>query len=181
MRLAVSQPQWINGGIAEGGKALRETHSVIVGIATAGRPTLVSSLVKRLERQTLRPSLILIAPANSGDVEPSLASDLIRIVHGRQGSCAQRNSIIEETIAHGGDVLVFFDDDFVPCDDYLEAMSAALLGSSAVLAGGITLADGAGSAGISLEDADRIIAAAPTAIPSTVPAQGAYGCATWRC
>lgn len=155
---------------------LSQRHSVIVGIATTGRRALVSALVSRIEKQTLRPAFILLAPAKPDDVDASLASEHVRIVHGRPGACAQRNTIIDEAIAIGGEVLVFFDDDFVPCNDYLERISDVLMGSGVVFASGHILADGATGPGIAIEDADNIITTTSFNRTDSYPAKGVYGC-----
>lgn len=149
---------------------------VIVGIATSGRRSLVSDLVSRLDRQTLVPAYILLAPARETDVDASLASERVRIIYGRQGSCAQRNTIVEAAIPLNGDVLVYFDDDFVPSDDYLQKLTAALLSGSAVLAGGRVLADGALNEGIQPEEAERIIKASIADDAPSTPVPSVYGC-----
>ena len=66
------------------------------------------------------PDVVFVCPASELDIDKALVAESpfpLRIVQGGRGSCAQRNAIID--VSQGFDILVFFDDDFLPAPLYL--------------------------------------------------------------
>jgi len=154
--------------------------NIVVGIATAGRREVLSETLLHLTRQTRLPDAILICPSTAEDVDEAGIGALsleIRIVAGNKGSSAQRNAILDH--AKTADLIVFFDDDFLPRSDFL-AEAAGLFEREAdvVVATGLVLADGIHGPGISIADARAILDADPGARPDDIaqPAFNAYGC-----
>ncbi|MEI3852990.1 MULTISPECIES: glycosyltransferase family 2 protein [Ensifer] len=154
--------------------------NIVVGIATAGRRAVLSETLLHLTQQARKPDAILICPSTAEDIDEAKAGELpldIRIVEGNKGSSAQRNAILDH--AATADLIVFFDDDFLPRHDFL-AETERLFTRSAdiVVATGLVLADGIHGPGISIADAQAILAADAGARPDEVaePAFNAYGC-----
>ena len=134
---------------------------VHVLVASAGRPEACGALARRLQNQTLAPARIVFSVAERKDApsDPYLDELPVRpeIVLGPRGASAQRNTALDEALA-GSDVVVFFDDDYVPSRSALEVVCRLLFAYPHV--GGVTgrvLRDGIGTAGISLEEAARIV------------------------
>ncbi|MGJ7511013.1 glycosyltransferase family 2 protein [Variovorax sp. GT1P44] len=152
---------------------------IAIAIATAGRRDVLADAVRFLARQSRRPDELLICPARPEDVDPACLDGFpcpVRIVSGSIGSSAQRNALIEVSDA---DVMVFFDDDYLPAEDFVretERLFAAHPG--VVVATGKVLADGILGPGLTHEEAVRLLA--DTGLdpnpPSLSPAFNAYGC-----
>lgn len=171
---------------------------IAVIIATTGRAGLLRRTVGHLARQTrLADRLILVgvtsddlsgaaeagrhavapvpsAPAQSGPLAPPPAAELVLA---ERGLPRQRNAGLRH-LAGDADVVVFFDDDFVPAHDYLEALEREfaarpdLVGATAQL-----LADGIKSPGISFDAAVSLVEGprpGETAVERRLPAL--YGC-----
>ena len=134
------------------------TAGTAVIVSTRGRPGIVRSLVAQLAAQTAPPEHIFIVASAAADVLelPKDRHDLT--VHiGRTGSTFQRNdglALAGSRFAH----IVFFDDDFVPSQFWLERM-AEIFASRPDVAGltGIVLADGTRTAGIPLDHAQSMV------------------------
>lgn len=155
------------------------TLTVAVAYATSGRRDVLSDMVRALEAQTRRPEKVLIAPAAPGDVDEgaiaSLALDCL-ILPGPAGLTAQRNTLLRA--AAGFDLIVYFDDDFLPAPDYLEKCVTAFetLDDMVVMTGEV-LRDGAHSPGVTLEEAKAVIADdRPVLAKAPRPTYNAYGC-----
>ncbi|MFK8252348.1 glycosyltransferase family 2 protein [Ancylobacter terrae] len=152
---------------------------IAAGIATTGRRDVLTETVRELSRQTRVPDKVFICAVKPEDVDAAALSTLgipVDIHLGRPGSSAQRNDIIDRT--GDFDLIAFFDDDFFPQRDFL-ALTEAIFDADPriVMLTGNVLVDGARGAGVEIEDARRINAAAtPEAslVVSDVP--GAYGC-----
>lgn len=117
--------------------------SVAVIIATRNRPKIVSNLLDALAQQTARPDTIIISACNPGDVEERiLRKGAAEILFGSPGLTAQRNRALSR-IRGKCDVIVFFDDDFIPSRFWLERARQLLETSPDVSAlSGRVLADG---------------------------------------
>ncbi len=140
----------------------------IVVIATKGRPKHAAALIEKLKRQTSPPASIVIVGTCDDDlpqISDPIAADLtVQIVSPRIGASSQRNVALDHLgvaydLSDGRHFLAFFDDDFVPADNWLE-MAASAFKSDPALAGltGHVLADGVNGAEISLADAERYLA-----------------------
>jgi GT2 family glycosyltransferase len=155
--------------------------NLVVGIATSGRREFLSETIDLLARQTRLPDQLLICPVSPEDLDPACLARFpapSAVVSGPIGSSAQRNQVIRE--AKGGDVILFLDDDFFACTDYLQRLEKLFLASDDVI--GVTgrpLADGINGPGLSVAEAMAIISKAereppPAGGPSE--AYGTYGC-----
>lgn len=151
---------------------------LFVAIPTVGRAGLIRRTVPRLREQTRPPDGVLVVGAEPADVEGLEAPDLpLRIELAERGSCRQRNHALRR-LAEDSDLIVFFDDDFVPSTDFLAKVEALFEASPGVVgACGLVLHDGACGPGISFEEAGAILAryrAPPSPLRRTNDAL--YGC-----
>lgn len=153
---------------------------ILVGIATAGRRSILSETLKELSRQIRQPDRVAICPATSADVDQCILSGLpfsTAIVHGDRGSSRQRNAILRT--AHGFDAVVFFDDDFFPCKNYLANVESLLVRElTVVVATGKVIEDGVHGPGLTPDYARRKLASA-VAPPHNISFEkcySAYGC-----
>lgn len=152
---------------------------IAIGIATAGRRDVLSDTIRVLAEQTHMADELLICPANDADVDIEVLKEYpgkFRICKGPVGLPAQRNVLIEATDA---DIIVFFDDDFLPATDYLEeVLSLFASESDVVVATGKVLADGITGPGLDNAEGLRILEQAGPNMdssPLTVVYNG-YGC-----
>lgn len=151
---------------------------IAVIVASMGRPSEIAQLIAALGRQTLQPTRILLSVTDATDVPEPLPPSIDLIV-GRPGLCAQRNRALD-ALAGNCDVVVFFDDDFVPAQTAL-ADIAALFRAAPDIVGmtGLVLADGVKSGGIPYHAAVKTIAAfeaQPAPRLKLWPRAGLYGC-----
>lgn len=132
---------------------------IIVGIATSGRREVLRDTLEQIVRQERRPERILICPATGDDVDWDHAGRLaipVERVEGPKGSSAQRNAIIDA--AGDADVIVFFDDDYLPADRFIaETETLFQQHPDVVAATGQILADGIHGAGIGLPEALAVL------------------------
>ena len=90
-----------------------------VVFATLNRAALLTKVVDRLADQTRKPDGIVISATCGTDVtglENARPDTHVLLSH--KGLCKQRNQALEY-LADKTDIVVFFDDDFVPHNDYL--------------------------------------------------------------
>ncbi len=149
-------------------------------IPTYGRKDIVGRLLGLLQRQTRRPDLVVVSAPGDGHV-PNLSGSAfpVSVVFGRAGLTSQRNAAMGRTLADY-DILVFFDDDFLPADDYLERLEAAFENHPdwAAVTGHV-IADGITGAGLSFDEGLAILkadAASAHDDPRAEPEFSAYGC-----
>lgn len=153
---------------------------IIVGIATAGRREVLSETLLHLTRQDRKPDAILVCPSSPDDVDEAFAKALsvpVTIVAGERGLTKQRNAIL--SVIDTGDMLVFFDDDFLPQVDFLANAEALFLKQAdIVVATGLVLADGIHGPGIPVSEGLDILARDQTFESSTAleTVYNAYGC-----
>lgn len=135
------------------------TLRVAVVIASLGRPHEVRLLLERLALQTLAPSLIVVSACSAADL-PADLPPAVRVIFGPKGLTKQRNAGMELVSPAEHDVIVFFDDDFVPSETALAAFETLFSAHPDVVgANGLVLADGICTPGISHEEACAAIAA----------------------
>ncbi|CAM5180514.1 Glycosyltransferase, GT2 family OS=Bosea thiooxidans OX=53254 GN=SAMN05660750_01273 PE=4 SV=1 [Bosea thiooxidans] len=152
---------------------------IIVGIATTGRREVLSDTLAQIAGQARKPEAILICPVQESDADWAYAATLdvpVRRVVGRAGSCAQRNAILDA--AGEADIILFFDDDFLPARSYVGAVEELFAGElDVVVATGLVLADGIHGPGLGADEARAILARDPGADAATItPVENAYGC-----
>jgi GT2 family glycosyltransferase len=149
-----------------------------VVFATLGRPALLARVVDRLADQTRKPDGIIISATSSQDVVGlSDVRPQTHIILGDKGLCKQRNRALALLRAKT-DVVVFFDDDFVPHNGYLAELEA-IFSSKEPIAGvtGDLLDDGINKSEIPFESAvARLDAHAVPQAEALRPREALYGC-----
>lgn len=153
---------------------------IAVVVATLGRPDVAGELFGDLQAQTRKPDIVVyVTPARED--APVLSADAgAEFVLAPKGLCAQRNVGLD-AVRGRADAVVFFDDDFVPSRTFLE-WTERLFETRADVHGltGEVLSDGINNAGVSREDAVRIVAEHDARLPEGEdregPAPGLYGC-----
>jgi GT2 family glycosyltransferase len=153
---------------------------IVVAIPTLGRSTQMARLLAHLERQTRAPDEVIVSAADTRHVDlPETRRFPVSLIFGKMGSSAQRNNALAHA-ADRFDVITFFDDDFVPADNYLALLEEAFEGHDdrAVVMGRV-VRDGACNAGLDWNEAMTALAesqAESSAEPEVVDHVGAYGC-----
>jgi len=128
-------------------------------IASTGRPECVANVIGDLRRQTLAPSRIILAVTGDRDLPPASARAGAEVVIAARGLAAQRNAGLAH-LAGDSDVVVFFDDDFVPSRHAVAGLSRLFADHPEVVgATGVVLADGIKTPGIPYIRAEAIVAA----------------------
>ncbi|KQW27212.1 hypothetical protein ASE36_19910 [Rhizobium sp. Root274] len=156
----------------------KERLTLAVAIATAGRRDILTQTVAFMNNQKRKPNEFLICPARADDVDMEGlrgCNGAVRIVEGSVGSSHQRNAMIAASKA---DVMVFFDDDFLPSASYLAEVEALFAGDPRVMvATGHVIEDGALGPGLDLEQGQAILAGDRFQGPFSVsPTFNGYGC-----
>jgi hypothetical protein len=132
---------------------------IAVGFATAGRRDLLSEVLLEIAKQVRLPDIVVICPAASDDFDYAIKDRLpyeIKTVFSAPGLTTQRNAILDMTIPY--DLIVFFDDDFLPSRSYLERIELCFSqNKDVVAASGLVLADGITGPGIEFETARAIL------------------------
>jgi GT2 family glycosyltransferase len=128
--------------------------NITIGIATTGRPGILARTVELLSHQNRAADAIIVCPARDEDVDGTMLQSAldISVIRGNPGLPAQRNTLL--SAAGKTDVLVFFDDDFFPEDNYLQAIEDLFWREpDVVMATGTVVADGIRGPGLSPEEA----------------------------
>lgn len=159
---------------------------IAVLIPTHGRKTLLTRLIAHLEQQTRPPDLVLISASEYTQVEVPPSTRLeVSCAFGKQGLTAQRNLALARVLS-AYDIAVFFDDDFLPADDYLQVLETAFA-MHPDWAGltGVVIRDGICGEGISFDDGVKILRdteAASARQPEAAEELSTYGCnMAFRC
>lgn len=152
---------------------------VAVIIATKGRPKAVSRVLRLLEQQTLQPSIVVVSANTRLDVEDFATQHLpVEYVFGPAGLPAQRNRGMDRVMGEA-DIVVFFDDDFVPAPGWLKQCADAFAARPRAvgMTGGV-VADGVRGDAIDWDEASELLSddAARTQPLGLVPVQKLYGC-----
>jgi GT2 family glycosyltransferase len=97
----------------------RDRLKLGVVIPTYGRRDLLPRTLAVLEQQIRLPDEIVISAPDPSHTVPYHSSRFqVSFVYGKKGSCAQRNRALDH-VADRHDVIIFFDDDFLPAQNYL--------------------------------------------------------------
>ncbi|MXP41361.1 glycosyltransferase [Altererythrobacter soli] len=149
-----------------------------IAIATTGRPSITRQVVRRLSQQTRRPDGVIVVGASRSDVAGLEGSaPNLEVTTAERGLCKQRNAALDR-LKGKCDVVVFFDDDFVPANDYLAALEDMLTSEPEVI--GLTgelVADGARTSPIAFcEAATRLDMARERPQPVHRKCTSLYGC-----
>lgn len=127
-----------------------------VVIATRGRPQLAALVIDELTRQTTPPDAVVVAVSDIADAPP-LGGGNLTIASSAPGLTTQRNAGIE-ALDDTVDVIVFFDDDFLPSRYWLENVRSLFASAADIVAvTGHALADGSKTAGLTWEEAARLV------------------------
>jgi GT2 family glycosyltransferase len=154
---------------------------IVVGIATYRRRDVLSDTLRALHAQTRRPDRILISTTQPEDVDAQVAADVeAEIFVSEPGLCRQRNILLNELENTGdaADVIVFFDDDFIPRSDYLANVESLFSEPDIASATGTLVGDDTRGPGFSLEEADRRIAQSHAVLQDShlKDVHSVYGC-----
>ncbi|TIR43007.1 MAG: glycosyltransferase [Mesorhizobium sp.] len=151
---------------------------VVVIVATFGRREHVARLLAQLERQTRLPDAVIISAPDADHTPNNMVCRFpVSSVFGKTGLPAQRN-IALDVAGDRFDIITFFDDDFIPADDYLEGVSRAFKQQPdwAVVTGHV-LKDGATTAGLTWDEGIQALCeAGPATEARGVDQISAYGC-----
>ena len=154
---------------------------ITVIVATLGRPREADDLVNDLVNQTRRPDRTVFAvvkPEDAPGRNPDIANETLLCP--RKGLCAQRNAALDH-VADSSDVIVFFDDDFVPHRTFLERVEHAFEANSEYVGvTGAVVADGICGPGLTRQEAvDAVEAHGARQVdgpPGETDVPGLYGC-----
>jgi succinoglycan biosynthesis transport protein ExoP len=150
---------------------------LVVGIPTLGRADQVRSVIAHLKCQTRQPEAILIAACDPADVA-GVCCEGIKTLFPPRGLTTQRNAILGQ--CQREDIVVFFDDDFLPHPSYLEEVENVFrLHPEVVLVTGRVIADGIIGPGLSTEEALRLLEADNDGLLAdhkVVEVYNGYGC-----
>jgi GT2 family glycosyltransferase len=158
------------------GKHAQLNISIVVGIPTVGRPAILCETLQMLACQTHKPARIVVCGTRSEDVEGVVAAAPQAVVlRTEAGLPRQRNAILDA--AGDADVVVFFDDDFLPQPDYLQAVARHMQACpQTVVATGVVVADGIKGAGLTAAEARAILAEDGGSDTGDTPVFTGYGC-----
>lgn len=149
-----------------------------VAVATTGRAGVVRQTVDRLESQSRLPDDILVVGASPEDVAGVAGrAPKLEVFLAPRGLCKQRNAALDH-LAGRSDILVFFDDDFVPADDYLAKLERLMAEQPAVVgATGRLVGDGICTGGIGFGEAvDRLDVRGERPSAASHRCSSLYGC-----
>lgn len=154
--------------------------NIAVGIPTVGRASVLRETLIELTRQNRRADSVIVCGAKPADVEGAAeACPGTIVLLCEPGLPRQRNAVLEAAV--GADIVIFFDDDFLPEPNYLAAVEHHMRHDpQIVVATGMVLADGIGGPGFAPDDGRSILAryAAPAGARSSDirPVFSGYGC-----
>jgi GT2 family glycosyltransferase len=130
---------------------------VAVIIATKGRPQELAKLLEALEQQTRAPERIIVSACETADVPALGVNEGVQVIYGSPGSSVQRNrawALVKNAV----DIIVFFDDDFVPSRFWIERASAFMvMHPDVVCLTGLVILDGVKSRGIEWQDGSSCV------------------------
>jgi hypothetical protein len=138
------------------GRGPYEPIRLAVGIATVRRPDVLSLVLDLLTHQTRRADRIIVCAPAPEDVAGVAPQPGLEIHIGPRGLTRQRNAIIDAT--QGCDILVFFDDDFLPASTYLAAIEHVFAArEDVVMVTGQVISDGIIGPGLDIQEAHRLL------------------------
>jgi GT2 family glycosyltransferase len=149
---------------------------IVVGIATIGRAPVLCETLLELGRQTRLADQVIVCGTGAPDIEGAAdAYPGLVLLSSEPGASRQRNAVI--AAAADADIVMFFDDDFLPDPAYLAAIEQHMMDNPrTVVATGLVLADGIGGPGLSAREGRAVLARAPAHADATRPTFSGYGC-----
>ena len=149
-------------------------ENVVVGIPTAGRAEVLRETLAELQLQTRPADKIIVCGSKPADLTGVEAAGVVTLL-APAGLPRQRNAIIEQ--ASDATVLVFFDDDFLPCPGYLAAVEQHFVSHPhTVMVTGTVLMDGINGPGLTPSKGRDILATHPLKLTGSEPVFNGYGC-----
>ena len=149
---------------------------IAIGIPTVGRASILRETLRELGGQVRPPDRIIVCGTKPADVEG--AADTVpgvSVLLHEPGLPRQRNAVV--TAAADADIVVFFDDDFLPDPGYLAAIEDHMVKDGRiVVATGLVIADGIGGPGFSAAEGRAILRRDPEGGDRVTPAFCGYGC-----
>lgn len=158
------------------------THlRVAVVVASLGRPQLVAQMHQLMQEQTCRADLLVFSVVGDADIPSGYEGhDDVEVLRGAKGLCAQRNRGLDH-LGDNYDLIVFYDDDFVPSKDSIDRIKRFFAAHPDVVgATGNVIRDGIKGPGIPLDVARDLLARhekknfSPNCIVASLA--GLYGC-----
>jgi GT2 family glycosyltransferase len=148
---------------------------IVIGIPTVGRAAILCRTLRLLAQQSRPADRVIVCGASAADTEGvAQACPEATILHSAAGASRQRNAILA---AAEGDIVVFFDDDFVPETTYLAAVARRMGEDPRIaVATGVVIADGIGGPGLTQEAELAILRDAPPADDRVTTTFDGYGC-----
>lgn len=153
-------------------------NRIVVAIATVGRPKILAETLRDLAAQSREPDAVIVCGTKPDDLvgaEQAYAGVQL-LLEPQPGLPRQRNRLIDA--AGDADLVVFFDDDFLPDRYYLQVIETAMVADRGiVVATGTVIADGINGPGLT-PAAGREMIARHIPLPHTVltPVFSGYGC-----
>jgi glycosyltransferase involved in cell wall biosynthesis len=127
-------------------------------IPTKGRPKAVSTLLDALAQQTVHPDVTVISASDRSDIAQSIVdAKNVEVLFGPPGLTAQRNRAL--SLVRGKcDIVIFFDDDFIPSRYWIERVQMVLATQSDVVCvTGQVLKDGVTVGGLDWSEGQSIV------------------------
>lgn len=153
---------------------------LVVIIPTVGRSAQVARLLDHLGRQRRLPDEVIVSAPDASHMKLDQTYRFpVTAVVGKRGLPAQRNIALEHALCRF-DIITFFDDDFVPADDYLKRIVEEFEThpDRAVVMGHV-IRDGATNEGLTWQDALMALSHCKEKAlhePRVEDHVGAYGC-----
>lgn len=153
---------------------------LVVVIPTVGRRAQIPLLLDHLRSQERLPDEVVISAPDETHAQVDVAYPFpVAMAFGPRGSSVQRNTALEQTLKRF-DIITFFDDDFVPADNYLRRIVEEFEAHPkyAVIMGRV-VKDGANNEGVSWQDAVSTLndcRKGKISEPNVEDHVGAYGC-----
>jgi GT2 family glycosyltransferase len=149
---------------------------IAVGIPTVGRASILCETLREIALQTRQADSVIVCGSKPGDIEGAQeTSPSVRPLLTAPGLPRQRNAVV--AAAEDSDIIVFFDDDFLPDPGYLAAIEQHMAADPRiVVATGLVLADGIGGPGLSPDQGRAILARQIPRTDNTKPTFSGYGC-----
>lgn len=152
------------------------TLNIAVGIPTIGRAAILCHTLAELGRQVRPPQQVIVCGTKSEDVQGAATAlrDGVILLAGA-GLPRQRNAVIAN--CGDADILVFFDDDFLPDPGYLAAVDRHMTAfPRTVMVTGTVVADGISGPGLSAAEGLSLLGRSKASGSGARPTFAAYGC-----
>jgi GT2 family glycosyltransferase len=149
---------------------------IVIGIPTVGRAPILCETLRELALQSHQPDSIIVCGTKEADLDGVMAiAPTIVQIFSQAGLPRQRNAIIDAAV--GADLIIFFDDDFLPHADYIAEIAACMVAQpKLVVATGLVLADGIGGRGLSPVEGRAVLARAGQPNRTVTDTFSGYGC-----